>query len=235
MLRPNSASSRPSAPTAHRICHQRAQRQCGMTTISCSPTCDHWGRSTTCGRTRTSRSTLWTSSSARATASRERRPCTPPARSSSAASCSTRLAARSTRERIRGIVIVAIERALPVTSPAYDLGATEDELRESNLRRLTGRSSELSPRAQDVRRLSLISIGRVQSTIHSVLGQRRRRSSQFPRPGGHSGCQMAPRVLGQRWRSTQHAPMTESDSRFTIAGVGLDSESAERLPVTTAG
>ena len=40
------------------------------------------------------------------------------------------------RERIRGIVIVAVERALPVTSPAYDLGATEDELREINLRRL---------------------------------------------------------------------------------------------------
>jgi predicted pyridoxine 5'-phosphate oxidase superfamily flavin-nucleotide-binding protein len=34
------------------------------------------------------------------------------------------------RERIRSIVIVTVERALPVTSPAYDLGATEDELRE---------------------------------------------------------------------------------------------------------
>ena len=41
------------------------------------------------------------------------------------------------RERIRGIVIVLVERALPVTSPAYDLGATEEELRELNLRRLT--------------------------------------------------------------------------------------------------
>jgi hypothetical protein len=46
------------------------------------------------------------------------------------------------RERIRGIVIVSVERALPVTSPAYDLGATEDELRESNLRRLTAREAE---------------------------------------------------------------------------------------------
>src|SRR5947199_3271130 len=53
------------------------------------------------------------------------------------------------RERIRAIVIVAIERALPVTSPAYDLGVTEEELRESNLRRLTGRSAELD-RHQDV-------------------------------------------------------------------------------------
>ena len=53
------------------------------------------------------------------------------------------------RERIRGIVIVAVERALPVTSPAYNLGVTEDELRESNLRRLTARSAE-SPRPQDV-------------------------------------------------------------------------------------
>src|SRR6266513_5554671 len=43
------------------------------------------------------------------------------------------------RERIRGIVIVSVERVLPVTSPAYDVGATEDELRESNLRRLTAR------------------------------------------------------------------------------------------------
>lgn len=42
------------------------------------------------------------------------------------------------RERIRSIVIVAVERALPVTSPAYDLGATEAELRERYLRKLTG-------------------------------------------------------------------------------------------------
>lgn len=42
------------------------------------------------------------------------------------------------RERIRAIVIVTVERALPVTSPAYDLGATEDELRELWLGRLTG-------------------------------------------------------------------------------------------------
>jgi predicted pyridoxine 5'-phosphate oxidase superfamily flavin-nucleotide-binding protein len=43
------------------------------------------------------------------------------------------------RGRVRGIVIVSVERVLPVTSPAYDVGATEDELRESNLRRLTAR------------------------------------------------------------------------------------------------
>ena len=42
------------------------------------------------------------------------------------------------RERIRAIVMVTVERALPVTSPAYDLGATEDELRELWLARLTG-------------------------------------------------------------------------------------------------
>jgi predicted pyridoxine 5'-phosphate oxidase superfamily flavin-nucleotide-binding protein len=45
------------------------------------------------------------------------------------------------RERIRGIVIVAVERALPITSPAYDLGLTEDELREIYLRRLTAREA----------------------------------------------------------------------------------------------
>jgi predicted pyridoxine 5'-phosphate oxidase superfamily flavin-nucleotide-binding protein len=42
------------------------------------------------------------------------------------------------RERIRAIVIVAVERALPVTSPAYDLGATEDELRAQWVARLMG-------------------------------------------------------------------------------------------------
>ena len=42
------------------------------------------------------------------------------------------------RERIRAIVTVTVERALPVTSPAYDLGATADELREMWLERLTG-------------------------------------------------------------------------------------------------
>ncbi len=43
------------------------------------------------------------------------------------------------RERIRSIVIVTVERALPVTSPAYDLGATEEELRAMYLRKLSGR------------------------------------------------------------------------------------------------
>ena len=33
------------------------------------------------------------------------------------------------RDRIRSIVVITVERATPVTSPAYDLGATEDELR----------------------------------------------------------------------------------------------------------
>jgi uncharacterized protein len=40
------------------------------------------------------------------------------------------------RERIRSIVIVAVENASPVTSPAYDIGLTEDELREQHRRRL---------------------------------------------------------------------------------------------------
>jgi hypothetical protein len=47
------------------------------------------------------------------------------------------------RERIRGVVVVTVERALPITSPAYDLGATEDELRASNLARLTGDDTTL--------------------------------------------------------------------------------------------
>jgi len=43
------------------------------------------------------------------------------------------------RERIRGIVIVAVTRALTVTSPAYDVGATEEELRQRYLGRLVAR------------------------------------------------------------------------------------------------
>ncbi len=49
------------------------------------------------------------------------------------------------RDRIRGIVIVTVERALPVTSPAYDIGATEDELRDENLRRLTAKAAPPIP------------------------------------------------------------------------------------------
>ena len=41
------------------------------------------------------------------------------------------------RDRIHGIVIVTVRRALPVTSPSYDVGATEDELRERYLAALT--------------------------------------------------------------------------------------------------
>jgi hypothetical protein len=40
------------------------------------------------------------------------------------------------RERIRSIVIVAVERAEAVISPAYDLGATEEELRAQYRQRL---------------------------------------------------------------------------------------------------
>jgi predicted pyridoxine 5'-phosphate oxidase superfamily flavin-nucleotide-binding protein len=31
-------------------------------------------------------------------------------------------------ERIRSVVLIAVDRALPLTSPAYDLGLTEDEV-----------------------------------------------------------------------------------------------------------
>jgi uncharacterized protein len=41
------------------------------------------------------------------------------------------------RERIRGIVIVAVDTASAVTSPAYDIGRTEDELRAIYLEKLT--------------------------------------------------------------------------------------------------
>jgi uncharacterized protein len=37
---------------------------------------------------------------------------------------------RGTVNPIRAVVLVEVERALPLTSPAYDLGATEEEVRE---------------------------------------------------------------------------------------------------------
>src|SRR5438132_9824051 len=49
------------------------------------------------------------------------------------------------RERIRGIVIVAVKRAVAITSPAYDIGFTEDEVRELSLRRLAARWADLNP------------------------------------------------------------------------------------------
>ncbi len=45
------------------------------------------------------------------------------------------------RERIKAIVIVTVERAVPVISPAYDLGATEDELRLAWRSHLLGEST----------------------------------------------------------------------------------------------
>jgi predicted pyridoxine 5'-phosphate oxidase superfamily flavin-nucleotide-binding protein len=37
---------------------------------------------------------------------------------------------RGTTNQIRAVVLVEVERALPLTSPAYDLGLTEEEVRE---------------------------------------------------------------------------------------------------------
>jgi predicted pyridoxine 5'-phosphate oxidase superfamily flavin-nucleotide-binding protein len=34
------------------------------------------------------------------------------------------------RGRVRSVVLVRVDRALPLTSPAYDLGLSEDEIRE---------------------------------------------------------------------------------------------------------
>lgn len=46
------------------------------------------------------------------------------------------------RDRIRGVVLVKVERALELTSPVYDLGRTEDEVRAeyaAHFRRLIDR------------------------------------------------------------------------------------------------
>lgn len=37
---------------------------------------------------------------------------------------------RGTQNPIRSFVLIKVERALPLVSPAYDLGATEDEIRD---------------------------------------------------------------------------------------------------------
>jgi len=39
------------------------------------------------------------------------------------------------RSRIRGVVLVKVESALPLTSPAYDLGMSEDDVRADHERR----------------------------------------------------------------------------------------------------
>ena len=54
------------------------------------------------------------------------------------------------RERIHSVVIVAVDRALPLISPAYDLGITEDELRQIFLRRLTGAQPLLEDGVDDL-------------------------------------------------------------------------------------
>lgn len=45
-------------------------------------------------------------------------------------------------ERMNGIVKIHVDRALPVTSPAYDMGADENDLRQTWLKHFT----ELQPR-----------------------------------------------------------------------------------------
>ena len=41
-------------------------------------------------------------------------------------------------DTFKGIVVIKVERALPLTSPAYDVGATEPELRKQWLAYFTG-------------------------------------------------------------------------------------------------
>lgn len=55
------------------------------------------------------------------------------------------------RERIRSIVIVTVDRALPVISPAYDIGKTEEDLREQYLREYTDRAEQHRRRSTGAR------------------------------------------------------------------------------------
>lgn len=49
------------------------------------------------------------------------------------------------RERIRNIVLITVTKALPLTSPAYDWGRTEDELQEEYLGRTNERFRPKTP------------------------------------------------------------------------------------------
>lgn len=48
------------------------------------------------------------------------------------------------RERIKAIVVITVDRALPVVSPAYDLGAKEEELRSHWQNRLLGGETSIT-------------------------------------------------------------------------------------------
>ena len=59
------------------------------------------------------------------------------------------------RSRIRGVVLVRVERALPVDSPAYDLGRTEDAVKAqwwSHYARLAHQSPAAPSSHHDARR-----------------------------------------------------------------------------------
>lgn len=49
------------------------------------------------------------------------------------------------RDRIRGVVLVNVEQALPLTSPVYDLGLTEDEVRSQHAERFRALIDERAP------------------------------------------------------------------------------------------
>lgn len=54
-------------------------------------------------------------------------------------------------ERMNGIVKLHVERALPLTSPAYDMGASEAELRESWQAYFAGLAAHRSPASRRMR------------------------------------------------------------------------------------
>ena len=49
------------------------------------------------------------------------------------------------RERVRGVVLVRVERALPLTSPVYDLGYTEEQVRADYTERLRAQIDRPTP------------------------------------------------------------------------------------------
>ncbi len=51
----------------------------------------------------------------------------------------------SAPEKIRAVIVVRVEKALPLISPAYDWGSTEDELREAMLARVNALHSPGNP------------------------------------------------------------------------------------------
>ncbi len=54
------------------------------------------------------------------------------------------LRSKGAKSRIRSVIVMTVERALPLVSPVYDTGATEHEVRKQQMKRLHELNKDLS-------------------------------------------------------------------------------------------